>query len=991
MQECESPLNTSTEIKGRKSAVSLRKTFSLAFVLVAVLPLLFSIIVTFEQTEQTTIQAVFEANRNLAANIAEDIDAMFIEKVRLLKIVANNAEIKSADPLRQTAVLRDLYFHSGDIGIALLADSQGKLIARSDDQPIAGISYFDRDYFQQILRTRTTAISEVIQSRSTGQQVIGIAEPVIGWNGEFLGAVIINVELEKLGQRITKTKIGLTGYAILVNEAGHVLVHPDSGIVATSANLFRMVPELAVSFKQTGAMEYEYEGQKKLAGYSFAPTPGWGLIVQQPLDEALIGVRAIRRANLFIVLLASAGAIAFGLILADKLSRPITDISLAAAGLAAGDLSVRLDVARRDELGRLADAFNDMALQLQKREEALRESEQCYRSLVDNLKIGVYRSQAEPPGRFIQANPAMASIFGYDSVEEFLQQDVETLFQRTSDRAAFLEKLAKQGTLTDEELALCKKDGTPIWCTYNIAAHFDEQGRIEWIDGVMENVTEQKMRQRWQAALYQLSAEISHSDSLEGLFKTLHKVIREFMPANRFFVALQNETGKLDIVYAASTAGEFSIFEAIPAGLMEEVFYSGEPKFGSDADWRLHGSEHLAVPLRTGDGRILGAMGLAGGDGEVLFAKHHLAMLDFWSGQIAVTIERKSAENHLRFVSLHDALTQLYNRNYFEEEMKRLDRRRAGAVAIVVFDLDGLKMVNDTLGHEQGDRMLVVAARVLRGAFRVGDVVARIGGDEFAALVEDASEKLLGQIRERIRLATEQANRQQPDEVALPVSLSMGYALSSGLDTPMRELFRQADNSMYREKLNRGQSARNSIVQTVMKMLKARDFLTENHSDRLQYLVTQLAERRGLSPERIADLCLLAQFHDLGKVGIPDRILMKPGPLNADEMAEMQKHCEIGHRISLALPELESISEWILKHHEWWNGEGYPLGIAGAKIPLECRILAIADAYDAMTNDRPYRPAMSHQAALDELLQCGGTQFDPELVRLFAELELANT
>ena len=991
MQEAENPVNALLRNKGGKSAASLRKTFSLAFVLVSVLPLLFSIIMTFEQSERTTIQAVFEANRNLAANIAEDIDAMFIEKVRLLKIVANNAEIKSADPLRQTAVLRDLYFHSGDIGIALLADSQGNLIARSDDQPIAGISYSDRDYFRQMLHTRATAISEVIQSRSTGHQVIGIAEPVIGVNGELLGAVIINVELEKLGQRIAKTKIGQTGYAILVNEAGHILLHPYSGIVATSANLFRMVPELAVSFKQTGAMEYEYEGQKKLAGYSFAPTPGWGLIVQQPLDEALIGVRATRRANLFIVLLASAGAIAFGLILADKLSRPITDISLAAAGLAAGDLSVRLDVARRDELGRLADAFNDMALQLQKREEALRESEQRYRSLVDNLKIGVYRSQAEPPGRFIQANPAMASIFGYDSVEEFLQQDVETLFQRTSDRAAFLEKLAKQGTLTDEELALCKKDGTPIWCTYNIAAHFDEQGRIEWIDGVMENVTEQKMRQRWQAALYQLSAEISHSDSLEGLFKTLHKVIREFMPANRFFVALQNETGKLDIVYAASTAGEFSIFEAIPAGLMEEVFYSGEPKFGSDADWRLHGSEHLAVPLRTGDGRILGAMGLAGGDGEVLFAKHHLAMLDFWSGQIAVTIERKSAENHLRFVSLHDALTQLYNRNYFEEEMKRLDRRRAGAVAIVVFDLDGLKMVNDTLGHEQGDRMLVVAARVLRGAFRVGDVVARIGGDEFAALVEDASEKLLGQIRERIRLATEQANRQQPDEVALPVSLSMGYALSSGLDTPMRELFRQADNSMYREKLNRGQSARNGIVQTVMKMLKARDFLTENHSDRLQYLVTQLAERRGLSPERIADLCLLAQFHDLGKVGIPDRILMKPGPLNADEMAEMQKHCEIGHRISLALPELESISEWILKHHEWWNGEGYPLGIAGAKIPLECRILAIADAYDAMTNDRPYRPAMSHQAALDELLQCGGTQFDPELVRLFAELELANT
>ena len=988
VQEDDNPLSATAGKQRKKSAASLRKTFSLAVVLVSVLPLLFSIIVTFEQTEKTTIQAVFEANRNLAANIAEDIDAMFIEKVRLLKIVANNAEIKSADPLRQTAVLRDLYFHSGDIGIALLADSQGKLIARSDDQPIAGISYFDRDYFQQMLRTRTTAISGVIQSRSTGHQVIGLAEPVIGWNGELLGAVIINVELEKLGQRIAKTKIGQTGYAILINEDGYILQHPESGIVATAANLFRMVPELSTVFKQTGAMEYEYEGQKKLAGYSYAPTPGWGLIVQQPLDEALAGVRATRRANLFIVLLAGVGAIAFGLILAGRLSRPITDISEAAAGLAAGDLSVRLDVARRDELGRLADAFNDMALQLQKREEALMDSEQRYRSLVDNLKIGVYRSLAEPPGRFIQANPAMASIFGFDSVAEFLQQDVETLFQKTGDRAAFLAKLAKQGTLTDEELALRKKDGTPIWCTYNITAHYDEQGRIEWIEGVMENITEKKMRQRWQAALYQLSAEISHAGSLEELFKTLHKVIREFMPANRFFVALQDESGNLAIVYAASAIGEFSIFEAIPAGLMEAVFRSGEPQFGNDTDWRTHGSEHLAVPLRTGDGRVLGVMGLAGGDDEVLFAQHHLAMLDFWSGQIAATIERKNAENHLRFVSLHDALTKLYNRNYFEEEMKRLDKRRSGAVAIVVFDLDGLKMVNDTLGHEQGDRMLVVAAQSLRSAFRDGDVVARIGGDEFAALLEDASEELLGQIRERIRQSTELANRQQPDEVALPISLSMGYALSVGSGTPMRELFRQADNSMYREKLNRGQSARNSIVQTVMNMLKARDFITENHSDRLQLLVTKLAERRGLSPERIADLCLLAQFHDIGKVGIPDRILMKPGLLNADEMAEMQKHCEIGHRISLALPELEAISEWILKHHEWWNGAGYPLGIAGAKIPLECRILAIADAYDAMTNDRPYRPAMSHQAAITELIHCAGTQFDPELVRLFTGIEL---
>ena len=377
---------------------------------------------------------------------------------------------------------------------------------------------------------------------------------------------------------------------------------------------------------------------------------------------------------------------------------------------------------------------------------------------------------------------------------------METLFQKTGDRAAFLAKVALQGTLTDEELALRKKDGTPIWCTYNVVAHFDAQGRIEWIDGVMENVTERKMRQRWQSALYQISAEISRADSLSVLFKALHKVVSEFMPANRFFIALRDDLGgKLKIVYAASLEGEFTIFEVIPAGLMEEVFRSGEPLLGGEAGWRAQGAQHLAVPLKSGDGQILGVMGVANGGVGSGFTEHHLGMLDFWSGQIAAAIERKTAEDNLRFVSLHDALTKLYNRNYFEEEMKRLDKRRAGSVAVVVFDLDGLKMVNDTLGHEQGDRMLAVAAQILSAAFRAGDVVARIGGDEFAALLEEASAELLGQIRERIRLSTEQSNRQQPDEVALPISLSMGYALSVGSGTPMRELFRQADNAMYRE------------------------------------------------------------------------------------------------------------------------------------------------------------------------------------------------
>ena len=171
-----------------------------------------------------------------------------------------------------------------------------------------------------------------------------------------------------------------------------------------------------------------------------------------------------------------------------------------------------------------------------------------------------------------------------------------------------------------------------------------------------------------------------------------------------------------------------------------------------------------------------------------------------------------------------------------------------------------------------------------------------------------------------------------------------------------------------------------------MELLKARDYITEGHGDRLQKIVYDMGNLLGLSSRTISDLRLFAQFHDIGKVGIPDRILLKPGPLNSEEKIEMQQHSEIGYRIAQSAPELLPIADWVLKHHEWWNGGGYPLALSGEEIPLECRILAIADAYDAMISDRPYRKAMSHAAAVKELQDYSGRQFDPSLVGIFVSI-----
>jgi len=339
--------------------------------------------------------------------------------------------------------------------------------------------------------------------------------------------------------------------------------------------------------------------------------------------------------------------------------------------------------------------------------------------------------------------------------------------------------------------------------------------------------------------------------------------------------------------------------------------------------------------------------------------------------------ERKKTEEKLKYLSMRDPLTGLYNRNYFKEEMNRIGNCGRDQVSIIVCDVDDLKFINDTLGHDAGDAILVAAAGVIKASFPDGSTVARIGGDEFAVLLPGSDEETVRLACKRIKDNIARYNEANPDFL---LSISIGFATRNGLSKSMIALFKEADKSMYREKYQHDGSA---IIQTLKKTLEARDILTEGHAERMQDLVTALAEAISLPAGRIDDLRLFAQFHDIGKVGISDRILLKPGPLTPEEHAEMQRHCEIGYRIAMSAPVLVPIADWILKHHEWWNGDGYPLGLRGEEIPLECRILAIADAYDAMTSNRPYRKGRSHRKSKAELIRCAGRQFDPYLVDKF--------
>jgi len=358
--------------------------------------------------------------------------------------------------------------------------------------------------------------------------------------------------------------------------------------------------------------------------------------------------------------------------------------------------------------------------------------------------------------------------------------------------------------------------------------------------------------------------------------------------------------------------------------------------------------------------------------------------IQYLEGTCVDITERKKAEERLKYLSHRDSLTGLYNRYYYETEMQRLEELGGIPVGIIMGDINGLKLVNDTLGHKVGDNILVATAKALKDCFRDDDLVARVGGDEFSIILPFVNKRRLEDAAERIRTEIKNYNI---DNIELPLSISIGFAYKKQDDLiSIYDLFKQSENNMYREKLQRSQSARSAIVNTLIKTMEARDYDTEKHAERLIALITAFASKIHLTESELSDLVLFAQFHDIGKVGIADSILLKPGPLTQEERKQMQSHTEIGHRIAQASPDLILIADLIRNHHEWWNGKGYPLGLKEHEIPLECRMLAIVDAYDAMTSDRPYRRAMSHDQAVNELIEGKCTQFDPDLVDKFISL-----
>ena len=341
---------------------------------------------------------------------------------------------------------------------------------------------------------------------------------------------------------------------------------------------------------------------------------------------------------------------------------------------------------------------------------------------------------------------------------------------------------------------------------------------------------------------------------------------------------------------------------------------------------------------------------------------------------------RKRSEYELRFLSYHDQLTGLYNRRFFEVELERLDTDRNLPLTILMCDVNGLKITNDAFGHRMGDRLLVKTADVLRSVCRSEDIIARWGGDEFVVLLPKTDKKTAVEVVERIKHASQ---NEKIDSII--ISISVGFAVKMDPEELTQEVFKDAENMMYSNKLYEGPSMRGQIVQAILNTLHEKNPREELHSRRVSQLCGALGSAYGFVNTRVEALKTFGLMHDIGKIAIYEHLLNKSGTLSDDEWLEMKRHPEIGYRILSAVNDMSEIADLTLAHHENWDGSGYPKGLRGDEIPIESRMIQLADAYDAMTCDRPYRKALSPEVAVSEIILNSGKQFDPFLSRLFVE------
>ncbi len=347
--------------------------------------------------------------------------------------------------------------------------------------------------------------------------------------------------------------------------------------------------------------------------------------------------------------------------------------------------------------------------------------------------------------------------------------------------------------------------------------------------------------------------------------------------------------------------------------------------------------------------------------------------------------EKKRYIDDIKYLSYHDQLTGLYNRMYFEEEAKRVMKSDRTPTSIIMGDVNGLKLTNDLFGHIKGDALLQAIASIIHKCCPENAFAARWGGDEFVICLPQTDEIQAEEVKRKIQAMCRDAKQEYSDRIIIP-SISLGCATRKDNSSDMYKTMEKAENNMYKAKLLESKNIHNTIISAIKNTLFEKSREEQEHGQRMVRCCLKIASKLNVPPAKMDELELAAMMHDVGKITIQPGILLKRGKLTLEEWAEIKRHPEMGYRIARSTPELAGIADYILSHHERYDGKGYPQGLSKDEIPLLSRIIAVVDAYDSMTHPRPYKRTLSEKEALRELIDNAGTQFDPRIVLTIQEV-----
>lgn len=570
-----------------------------------------------------------------------------------------------------------------------------------------------------------------------------------------------------------------------------------------------------------------------------------------------------------------------------------------------------------------------------------------FKFIFDKLPIGLYLSALD--GTILEMNPAFARMLGFNDFEDLknLSDDAGDFYVDRTQRDYILDNIKKDKPITNYEITLQKHNGSFIYA--NINAHRLQFKDDVIIQGTVIDITD-KVQQRKELEL--------EKEKLKAYFNNTNDIILVCDIHGKIIDANDRITEFIGI--KKSQIMNKYIYEVTEL-LEEEDFYN------NIVDKLLNGEKLKSI--RT----------LKKPDGTKIYVDESISLIEGFDDKLIMFFIRDvNSEvvhrNKLEFLATHDTITKLYNRKLFEEKLNSTEYNYP--VCVIACDLDGLKLLNDALGHDFGDKLIIEFASILAECFNK-DFVARIGGDEFSVIVENANRNIIEQKISKVV-------KQLENSKILPIkcTVSIGYAFRTE-EKNLIYTYKEAEDFMYKRKLLASSSNKSIVLDSLMQSLAEKTHETSEHCSRIEYYSVAVGKELGLSLSELEDLKLLSILHDIGKIATPKEILDKPGKLSHGEWEIMKQHSEKGYRIASHIREFNTIARYILHIHERWDGTGYPLGLSKEQIPLLSRIVSVSDAYDAMTNDRPYRKALSKEVAIDELIRNSGSQFDSTVVDTF--------